>query len=104
MTVRGWLGRWADQGGGGGEDGTSGEPELQGQGAVGEPTTLTVGAAVGKPVQFCARCCKDGVGTRGEPELRGLGAGGEPTTLTVCGAIGKPAPFCARCCEMEVAP
>ena len=99
MTVRGWLGRWTDQGGGGGGDGTVGEPELRGLGAVGEPTAWTVGGAVGKPAPFGARSCKVGVGTGGEPELRGLGAEGKPTTLTVGGAIGKPAPFCARCCE-----
>ena len=62
MTVRGWLGRWTDQGGGGGGDGTVGEPELRGLGAVGEPTAWTVGGAVGKPASFCARCCEDGVG------------------------------------------
>ena len=30
MTVWGWLGRYADQGGGGGGDGPEGEPELNG--------------------------------------------------------------------------
>ena len=96
MTVRGWLVRWTDQGGGGGGDGTVGEPELR---AIGEPTALTVGGAVGKPAPFGAKSCKVGVGTRGEPELHGLGAKGEPTALTVGGAIGKPAPFYARYCE-----
>ena len=97
MTVRGWLGRWTDQGGGGGGDGTVGEPELCGLSAVGEPTAWTVGGAMGKPAQFGARSCKVGVGNGAELELRGLGAGGEPTALTVGGAVGKPAPFCARC-------
>ena len=97
MTVRGWLGRWTDQGGGGGGDGTVGEPELCGLSAVGEPTAWTVGGAMGKPAQFGARSCKVGVGNGAELELRELGAGGEPTALTVGGAVGKPAPFCARC-------
>ena len=93
MTVRGWLGRWADQGGGGGGDVTIGEPELRGLGAVGKPTARTVGGAVGKPAPFCARCCEDGVGTEGEPELRMLCAVGEPTAGTVRGAVGKPAMY-----------
>ena len=69
--------------------GTVGEPELRGQGAVGEPTASTVGGAVGKPAPFCARSIEDGVGTGGEPELRKMGAGGEPTAkggLPVLGA------------------
>ena len=49
MTVRGWLGRYLDQGGGGGGDGTVGEPELRVMGAVGEPTAGTLSGAVGKP-------------------------------------------------------
>ena len=49
MTVRGWLGRYLDQGGGGGGDGTEGEPELRGLGAKGEPTARTMGGAEGKP-------------------------------------------------------
>ena len=49
MTVRGWLGRNLDQGGGGGGDGTEGEPELRGLGAEGEPTARTMGGAEGKP-------------------------------------------------------
>ena len=70
MTVRGCLGRWTDQGGGGGGDGTRGEPDLCGLGPVGEPTAWTMGGAIGKPALFCARCCEDGVGIEGEPELR----------------------------------
>ena len=48
MTVRGWLGRYLDQGGGGGGVGTIGEPELRMLGAIGEPT------AKGKPAKFGA--------------------------------------------------
>ena len=69
MTVRGWLGRYADQGGDGGGDGTKGEPEFRGLVAVGEPTTWMVGGAIGKPAMLCPWGCKDGVGTEGEPEL-----------------------------------
>ena len=57
MTMRGWLDRWTEQGGGGGGDGTLGEPELHGLGAVGEPTAWMVGGAVGTPVPFGARRC-----------------------------------------------
>ena len=78
MTVRGWLGRYLDQGGGGGGDGTGGEPELRGLGAEGEPTARTENR-------------EGGDGTEGEPELRVLGAVGEPTAGTVSGAVGKPA-------------
>ena len=50
MPVRGWLGRYSDQGGGGGGgDCTEGEPELRRLGAVGEPIARTMGGAVGKP-------------------------------------------------------
>ena len=52
MTVRGWLGRYLDQGGGGGGVGTIGEPELRMLGAIGEPTAWTVGGAIGKPTKF----------------------------------------------------
>ena len=38
MTVRVWLGRWTDQGGGGVGDGTVGERELRRLGTVGEPS------------------------------------------------------------------
>ena len=99
MNVQRWLGRWADQGGGGGRDGTVGEPERYGLGAIGEATAWLFGGAVGKPALFGARSRKVGVGTGGEPELRRLGAVGEPTGLKVGGAVGKPAPFCARCCK-----
>ena len=78
MTVRGWLGRWTDQGGGGGGDGTIGEPELRRLGTVGKPTP------------FGARSCKVGVGTGGKPELRGLGFVGEPTAWTVGGRQTSP--------------
>ena len=70
-------------------DGTIGEPELRGLGAVGEPTASTVGGAIGKPAPFGARGIKDGVGTEGEPELRKMGAVGEPTAkggLPILGA------------------
>ena len=70
-------------------DGTIGEPELRGLGAVGEPTASTVGGAIGKPAPFGARGNKDGVGTEGEPELRKMGAVGEPTAkggLPILGA------------------
>ena len=94
MTLQGWRGRWTDQGGGGGGgDGSVGEPELRGLGATGEPITLTVSGAIGKPAPFCARCCEDGVGTEGEPELCMLSAVGEPTAGTVSGAIGKLAMY-----------
>ena len=89
--MQGWLGRYLDQGGGGGGDGTRGEPELCGLGAVGEPTARTMGGAVGKPPIFCTKNREGGDGTEGEPELRVLGAVGEPTAGTVSGAIGKPA-------------
>ena len=70
MAVRGWLGRWFDQGGGGGRDGTGGEPELRGLGAKGEPTARTMGGAVGKPPKLCARNREGGDSTEVEPELR----------------------------------
>ena len=47
--VAGHLGRCTDQGGGGGRDGTKGEPELRVLDTVGEPTAGTASAAVGKP-------------------------------------------------------
>ena len=43
------MGRCTDQGGGGGRDGTEGEPELRVLDTVGEPTVWTVSGAVGKP-------------------------------------------------------
>ena len=52
MTVQGCLGRYFDQGGGGGGVGTIGEQEVCMLGAKGEPTVWTVGEAIGKPPKF----------------------------------------------------
>ena len=57
MTVRVWLGRWTDQGGGGVGDGTVGEWELRRLGTVGEPSAWTLGG-VGKPASIGAEIAK----------------------------------------------
>ena len=77
--VRGCHGSNLDQGGGGGGGGggvgTVGEPELHMLVAIGEPTSLTVVGAIGKPAKFSGGGGGGGVGTIGEPELHSPHAG-----------------------------